>query len=936
MKRNIRVILRSLLALSLAAVMLLQLIACSIPADGGDESTGGTQASTQAGTQASTQASTQAGTQAPTQAGTQEPLETEPGEIGSEEESRVEENLDVPPVVEVVDRVSVQVRLSQKQPLVGVETPKDRLINADRLTGFGVAVHSNADDGLSAYVATLLSVSYDTAAAENGVTDTVTVNDVISLERGYYTSGGEDGFSLSTVYAEFYEVEVDYTEDGRIAGLYYYDRAYTYHYDLAARLVEIRRDGAPYKTFSYNAGGNLVSEKSVTAKNAFEKTYAYTEAGVLHSVNGKAVKGAALPKGLSVEYGYAFEGTELPTKKTVGGVTTSYKYVGDKVVEATRGDKTASYILDKDLNYVGILYDGVRYYFAVDPFGTVMGIADCDGNFVVEYQYDAWGTVVGITGEMADTLGKQNEIVNLNGLYDHTLHCYLFGKDVYLPACGATLRDGASIPARDLYAWAQSNYFARSAVSTFSLIHDMVIKVALDNLRGEGVDVVGNLYVADAEGNNRRLADIYTLPYEITPFSTMNLLNGNQVYEVVYHAPESQSFLEIALEKLHEITDPSGVWSVSYYADYQPSAGTMSFHGQFVYLDLLVDYRCTGNGVVEYQVKKNTLVNYDQTLNIYDYDNKKYVCYVNNTFDLEFLEGVTVIPGINREQYEAIDGYLSSYLQSVAGNICDKMLIYDDPNYYDLETMNVTPDYWARMNLEDTTTYLEIGADGTVNTRVMPAWETDAFRTKLTIGAGAILITAIVATLAVVLPGGGSVVISICLGAAKGAATGALSGFAIGLVTPVIEATIERVRTGEWPQMSAEEFFNRSLNSAAQGFLSGAVSGAILGGISGALFPSYGAGVKYKFGEGGTGSVGKNINKHFARNGADVGAANAFEYAKKASDFADDVFRNGVPPLRTVNGAVPGVYRFEYGEFYIHMTRQGEIVSFGKLFQFLA
>ena len=929
MKKKIRAIGISLLAMLLVAAMLGNLVACTSSDAGGEESLAEESTRTENPTNPSA-----TGTQGGSASGT-EPSDTQTDPTGSETESDVETELEVPPVVEVVDDVSVQVLPAQKQPLIGVDGEKPKPVDADQLTSFGVTLHTSADEGISSYAATLIAVAYDTNADEFGVTDTVTVNDVISMERGYYVPDGEQGLSLGTVFAEFYEAQIDYTADGRIAGLYYYDRCYTYHYDLAARLSEIRRDGAPYKTFVYNANGNLVSEKSVTEKNSFEKTYAYTETGALYSVNGKAVGAAALPEGLSVEYGYCFEGAELPTKKTVGGTVTSYKYVGDKVVELTRGNTTVSYVLDKDLNYVGILYNGVRYYFAVDPFGTVMGLADCDGAFVVEYQYDAWGTVVGITGSMASTLGKQNEIINLNGLYDHTLNCYLFGKDVYLPARGATLRDSSVFSAREIYAWDLSNYFARSAVSTFARIHDMVVKVAVDNLRGEGVDVVRNLYVADADGANRRLADIYTLPYEITPFSTMNLLNGNQVYEVVYHAPESQSFLEIALEKLHKITDAREDWAVSYYADYQPSAGTMSFHGQFVYLELLIDYRCTGNGVVEYQVKKNTLANYDQSLNIYDYDNKKYVCYVNNTFDLEFLEGVTIIPGINREQYKAIDGYLSSYLQSVAGNVCDQMLIYDDPNYYDLETMNVTPDYWARMNLEDTTTYLEIGADGSVSVEVMPAWETDAFRTKLAIGAGVILVTAIVATLAVILPGGGSVVISICLGAAKGAATGAVSGFAIGLVTPVIEATIERVRTGEWPQMSAEEFFNRSLNSAAQGFFSGAVSGAILGGISGALFPSYGAGLKYKFSDGGTGSVGKNINKLYAKNGADVGAANAFDYARKASDFADDVFRNGVPPVRTIKGAVPNVYRFEYGEYFIHMTRQGEIVSFGKLFQFL-
>lgn len=824
MKKTYRAIGLSVLAMLLAAVMLFQLVSCAIPS----EDAWGSSAEESSGTHGDPTAESAPQTESPTG--------TQPAETGSDE-SIPEESTGEEPPLEEVEPVDVQVKPAQRQPLIGVEAQKPALIPAEALTGYGVTVKADRDEGLASYASGHLSVVYDTNADKQGVTDTVTVNDVISLERGYYTQTGEDGLALGAIYAEFYEVEVDYDAVGRIAALYYYDRYYTYHYDLAARLSEIRCNGAPYQSFVYNANGNLVSETHVRPEGTVTRSYAYTEAGALYSVDGVAVGSAVLPAGLSTVYGYTFADTALLTEKTVGGETTAYKYVGDKVVELTRGGQTVSYVLDKDLNYVGLLFGATKYYFSVDPFGNVMGLADCDGNFVVEYQCDAWGTVTGITGSLAATLGRLNEIVNLNGLYDHTLGCYFFGADVYLPAYGATVREDRILPAREIYAWEQSNYFARSAVSTFSMIHDMVVKVAVDNLRSEGVDVVSGLYVNDAAGDSRRLADIYTLPYAVTPFSTMNLLNGNQVYEVIYHAPESQSFRDIALAKLHKITDPNGAWAVSYYADYHPSAGTMSFHGQFVYLEYLIDYLCTGNGVVEYQVKKNTLSNYDQTVNIYDYDREKYICYVNNTFDLEFLEGVTIIPGINQEQYEAIDGYLSEYLQSVAGNICDQMLIYDDPDYYDLETMNVTEDYWAQMNLTDTTTYLEIGEDGSVNVSVMPVWETDGFQTKLAIGAGVILVTAIVATIAIAIPGANCVVVSICVGAAKGAVTGALSGFAMGLVTPVINAGIERIATGEWPKMSAQEFFDQSLSAAADGFLSGAVLGAILGGIGGALSP---------------------------------------------------------------------------------------------------
>ncbi len=743
-----------------------------------------------------------------------------------------------PPEVPNIEVAPVCINLVQKQPLVGLTIEDERTILANRLLGYNTDISANIEEGLASYASDKITVVYDTNADEYGVVDTVTVNDTILLEQGYYALDEKD-LSLSSIYADYYEVEIDYTKDGKVEGLYYYDRYYIYHYDTDGKLLDIYRDGELYKAFTYNSNGNIVKEISATEKNSFEKNYAYTEKGELYSVNGVQINKSPSIDKSSFENNYTFNGEKFLTAKTVDGITTTYKYVGDKVVEIVSGRTVVSYILDKDLNYVGLSFNDNKYYFAVDPYGNVMGLVDCDGVFVVEYQYDIWGNILGMTGDLASSLGVANEVVNLNGIYDHNLKCYFFAEDIYSPANGVTIKNGDTAHARSMYEWEQSNYFSRSAVSTFALIHDMVVEVAVKNLKDEGIDVTSNLYVTDKNGDSKQLVDIYTLPYEITPFATMNLLNGNQVYEVIYHAPESEKFEEIALEKLQKITNPKGDWSVSYFADYKPSSGTMKFHGQFIYLDYLIDYKCTGNGIIEYQVKHNIKENYDQTINIYDYDNSKYVCYVNNTFDLEFLEGVTIIPGINQEQYEAIDGYLSEYLQSVAGNICDQMLIYDDPNYYDLEKMNVTPDYWAQMNLDDTITYLEIQADGSISVEKMPSWETNGFKTKLAIGAGVVLVTAVVATVAIAIPGANCVVVSICVGAAKGAAIGAASGFAMGFVTPVIDMAVEGVLTGNWKGMTAEEYFDKALSAAADGFVSGAITGAILGGISGGLNPKY-------------------------------------------------------------------------------------------------
>ena len=255
MKRKLRMIGLSALSMLLCAVMLFNLVACTVPTKdvqtGTGEGTDGT-----LGTVIQTDASTL----------------IDPSQTESTPESRVEEDLDIPPVVEVVDENPVEVKPVQKQPLVGVTAQKPQNVSAATLIGYGVTVKADAEVGLSSYASNALSVVYDTNADDNGVTDTVTVNDVISLERGYYTLGGEDELALGTVYAEFYEVEIDYTADGRVAGLYYYDRYYTYHYDQAGRITEIFRDGSLCRSFTYNARGNLVKETGV----GFENTYSFS------------------------------------------------------------------------------------------------------------------------------------------------------------------------------------------------------------------------------------------------------------------------------------------------------------------------------------------------------------------------------------------------------------------------------------------------------------------------------------------------------------------------------------------------------------------------------------------------------------------------------------------------------------------------------------
>ena len=44
----------------------------------------------------------------------------------------------------------------------------------------------------------------------------------------------------------------------------------------------------------------------------------------------------------------------------------------------------------------------------------IIGLVDTNGNWVVEYLYDAWGMLLGTSGTLANTLGQTNDYIEFN------------------------------------------------------------------------------------------------------------------------------------------------------------------------------------------------------------------------------------------------------------------------------------------------------------------------------------------------------------------------------------------------------------------------------------------------------------------------------------------------------------------------------------------
>ena len=78
-------------------------------------------------------------------------------------------------------------------------------------------------------------------------------------------------------------------------------------------------------------------------------------------------------------------------------------------------------------------YNGATYYYEKNLQGDIVAILDVGGNTVVEYSYDIWGKLHGITGELASTLGIANPLRYRGYYYDNATQLYYLQSRYYSP-----------------------------------------------------------------------------------------------------------------------------------------------------------------------------------------------------------------------------------------------------------------------------------------------------------------------------------------------------------------------------------------------------------------------------------------------------------------------------------------------------------------------
>ncbi|MBQ4284169.1 MAG: RHS repeat-associated core domain-containing protein [Lachnospira sp.] len=169
--------------------------------------------------------------------------------------------------------------------------------------------------------------------------------------------------------------------------------------------------------------------------------------------------------GVNASFTYDIDGYR--TSKTVNGVTTTYYVDGGTITALKKGTDELMFFYDEKGLVVGFYYNGVPYVYVKNLQGDVIGIIDKSCKWVVSYSYDAWGSLLEIDGELADTLGTLNPFRYRGYVYDDETGLYYLNSRYYEPNVGRFLNadgyasTGQSVQSCNMFAYCQNNPVVR-------------------------------------------------------------------------------------------------------------------------------------------------------------------------------------------------------------------------------------------------------------------------------------------------------------------------------------------------------------------------------------------------------------------------------------------------------------------------------------------
>jgi len=317
------------------------------------------------------------------------------------------------------------------------------------------------------------TLAYDLLGRTSSKTLFCGANDIRTTNYSYLPGiNGSSTSKVGTVTDAGVATTYTYDPNGNISTITTGGQTIAYFYDELNQLIR-ENDQAQNltTTYSYNIGGNLTEKKSYayTTADPIAQTptttipYTYGDTNwkdKLTSFNGNAVTYDAVGNpltyagytytweegrqlagisgnGKTISYSYNDQGIRL--SKTVNGVTTTYRLVGDRVSWEGNGTDSIYYTYDGSGKLISMNLNGTEYFYTRNLQGDITGLIDNGGAQVVTYTYDSWGSVLSTTGTLADTLGQKNPYRYRGYRMDSETGMYYLNSRYYVPEWGRML-----------------------------------------------------------------------------------------------------------------------------------------------------------------------------------------------------------------------------------------------------------------------------------------------------------------------------------------------------------------------------------------------------------------------------------------------------------------------------------------------------------------
>ena len=152
--------------------------------------------------------------------------------------------------------------------------------------------------------------------------------------------------------------------------------------------------------------------------------------------DGRRLSGMTLTDGTELAFEYNSDG--LRTGKTVGNSTVQYIWNEGNLIAEIRDGYTLKFLYNNG-EAAGFSYNGADYYYGKDSFGVIRYLYNTSGEVVTTYTYDAWGTVLSVTGTLAETVGTVNPVRYKSYYLDSETSWYYLQSRYYDPVVGRFL-----------------------------------------------------------------------------------------------------------------------------------------------------------------------------------------------------------------------------------------------------------------------------------------------------------------------------------------------------------------------------------------------------------------------------------------------------------------------------------------------------------------